>query len=704
MTILYAWLCILFPLIGAPLSPVLARIHPKLRDYGEVFLSFLSALASVMLIPSLFHPLKLPIESAVVWLAVPIEVSVGVLIDPLSIVMANVVAVISFIIMVYSLGYMKGDPSLTRYWMWMNLFIGSMLLLVLSNNLLFLFMGWKLVGLCSYGLIGFYYKDEREYWIGGPPPTSYCTPSHAGLKALIVTGVGDILLLAGILILFFYSRTLNLLELYETSSIWIPEMAKTPGIILLVSFLILAGPIGKSAQFPLHEWLPEAMAGPTPISALIHAATMVKSGVYLVARFIPIFYFGYWVVGSSEASFFFILTACLGAFTAFLAASQGVVSLELKKALAYSTVSQIGYMMLALGVAGFSTSTLVQGYTSGMFHLVSHALFKACLFLCAGSVIHAAHSIYMHDMGSLKRFMPYTWIFMSIAALSLMGVPPFPGFWSKDAVLLSCLDAGSYPLFLIALITVVLTSFYSIRFIGMVFHGRESENLRHLQQEGAHLGEGYRTMWISCGILAVMIILIGVGGPRLEHVLQEGFQHNLVEKLHLPVEHAKERSMYHGSLPFLSVMFVVIGAIPAYLLYISRRLDPKGMLDKYPILKVFHTFFWNRWYINSFYYRVFVNGTLKVSRLVPKFIEDPMDTAYHRKLVDGMIKLAALVTKCIENPLDKAYHEKLPSFITKRAYDSLMHLRTESRELLYNITYILIAFTCALLITLWLIR
>jgi len=703
LSILYAWLCVVFPLLGAPLSPVLARIHPKLRDYGEVFLSFLSALASVMLIPYLFHPSQLPIESAVVWLTAPIEVSVGVLIDPLSVVMANVVAVISFIIMVYSLGYMKGDPSLTRYWMWMNLFIGSMLLLVLSNNLLFLFMGWKLVGLCSYGLIGFYYKDERQHWIGGPPPDSYCTPSHAGLKALIVTGVGDVLLLGGILIMFFYSRTLNLLELYETSSTWIPEIAKTPGVILLLSVLLLAGPIGKSAQFPLHEWLPEAMAGPTPISALIHAATMVKSGVYLVARFIPIFYYGYWVVGCSEASWFFLLTACLGALTAFLAATQGMVSLELKKALAYSTVSQIGYMMLALGVAGFTTSTLVQGYTSGMFHLVSHALFKACLFLCAGSVLHTAHSIYMQDMGSLKRFMPYTWAFMLIAALSLIGVPPLPGFWSKDSVLLACLDAGNYPLFFVALITVVLTSFYSIRFIGMVFHGPESENVRHLRREGAHLGEGYRTMWISCGVLAVMIILMGIGGRWIEHLLEEGFQHNLMGKFHLPVELAEHRSGHHLSVPVLSVFFVAVGAVPAYLLYTSHRLDAKSTLEKYSILKVLHTFFWNRWYINSLYYRVFVNGAIKLSMLVPRFIEDPMDNAYHNKLVNGMIKLSTLVARFIENPLDRAYHEKLPSLITKKAYGGLIHLRTETRQLLYNVTYVLIVFLCFLVILLWLI-
>lgn len=624
-----AWLCILFPFAGALLSPVLSRVHPKLRDYGAVFFSFLAAFVSIMFIPYLFRPSKLPMESAFVWLTSPIELNVGVLIDPLSIVMANIVAVISFIIMVYSLGYMKGDPSLTRWWMWMNLFIGSMLLLVLSNNLLFIFIGWKLVGLCSYGLIGFYYRDEKKYWIGGPPPTKYCTPSHAGLKALIVTSAGDVLMLGGILIIYSYSGTLNLLKLYETSSIWIPEMANSPGMILLASILLLAGPIGKSAQFPFHEWLPEAMAGPGPVSALIHAATMVKSGVYLVARFIPIFFYGYWVAGCSEASYFFILIAWVGGFTAFLAATQGMVSLELKKALAYSTVSQIGYMMLALGVSGFTAPSLMGGFTSGTFHLVSHALFKACLFLCAGSVIHTAHSIYMNDMGSLRKYMPFTWIFMFIAALSLMGVPPLPGFWSKDAILVSCLKAHNYPLFFLALITVVVTSFYTLRFIGMVFYGRESKNIENLNQKGVHLTEAHHTMVGACGVLSLLIIVLGILGLSIEHLLGEGFG-NALEKLHLPVEHATGSSRLHLFVPLLSVISVIIGIVPAYFLYISRKVDSKDMLEKHASIKVLHKFFWNRWYIDRFYYMFFVDGMTKLFTSVPKYIENPLDKFFHK--------------------------------------------------------------------------
>jgi NADH-quinone oxidoreductase subunit L len=686
----FAWLCFLFPFIGVLVTPVLASLHPRLRDYGAVLFSFLAALASMRLIPLLFHPSVLPIESSFQWLTVPVEVEFGVLIDHLSIVLANVVAVISFIIMVYSLGYMKGDPSLTRYWMFMNLFIGSMLLLVLSNNLLFVFMGWKLVGLCSWGLIGYYYKDERKYWLGGPPPTPYWTPSRAGLKALIVTGAGDVLLLAGILIVFFYAQTLNILELYKTSPVWISEMAKTPGIIILISFLLLAGPVGKSAQFPLHEWLPEAMAGPTTVSALIHAATMVKSGVYLVARFVPIFYYGYWVAGCSEASSFFVLVAWIGVITAFVAATQGMVALELKKVLAFSTVSQIGYMWLGLGVAGLNASNLVGGLTSGIFHLVSHALFKACLFLCAGSVLHTAHSIYMHEMGSLKKHMPYTWIFMLIAALSLMGIPPLPGFWSKDAILVSVAEGHNYVLLLFAFITVVLTSFYTVRFMGMVFHGPESENVKNLRQGGVHLGDGYRTMWGSCGVLAIMIILTGILGPRVEHLLREAFQYNLVEKLYLPV-HVGEHSEHHV-VPILSVILVLMGAVPAYLLYISRRLAPGPMLDQYPPLKVFHKFFWDRWHIEGFYHRFFVSGSIKLSKLVAEYIEDSMDKVYHQKLVNAIIRLGALVVKYIENPLDGFYHTELPTLVKTRAYNTITRLQTEAGDLAYNIAYVLLLF------------
>jgi NADH-quinone oxidoreductase subunit L len=666
-----AWLCIVLPIIGVLVTPILAKVNCKLRDYGAVFFSLLTAVAGLRLIPYLFDPSTLPMESAVVWLRFPIEVTFGVLVDPLSIILANVVAGISCFIMVYSLGYMKGDRSATRYWMLMNLFIGSMLLLVLANNLLLLFVGWKMVGLCSYGLIGYYYHDEERHWIGGPHPTPYCTPSHAGLKALITTSAGDVLLLGGILIVFFFSGTLNLLELYRTSSEWVPEIARFPGIIVLISLLLLAGPAGKSAQFPFHEWLPEAMAGPTPVSALIHAATMVKSGVYLIARLVPIFYYAYWVVGCNEASLFFLITALIGGMTAFLAATQALVSLELKKALAYSTVSQIGYMWLGLGAAGLTPALLVGGFTAGIFHLVSHALFKVCLFLCAGSVLHTVHTIYMHEMGGLRKSMPLTWLFMAIAALSLMGIPPLPGFWSKDAVLLSALTTHNYFIIIPAFVTVILTAFYSVRFIGMTFHGTKTGKRGNEKQKGV-IGDGYPSMWLTCGVLACAIVLVGIFGPKLEHLLREGFKYMLVEKQHLPMPGETGNPSYHLAVPFVSIAFVLIGAIPAYYLYIRRTGDLGGIVAKWSMLKVFHRFFWNRWYIDKLYYRFFVDGTIRVSDGEAAHIEDSLDRVCHRAV------------------------PALPKLI----YNRLKVLQTESSQLFHNVTYILIFLILFLIILL----
>ena len=663
MTISAAWIAVFSPLVGAVLTPVLARLHDKARDLGAVLFSFISAVAALSLLPLLLRPGVLPVESKLVWLESPIEIGFGVLIDPLSIVLVNVVAVVSFIIMVYCTGYMKGDAARTRFWMWMNGFIGSMVLLVLSSNLLFLFIGWKLVGLCSYGLIGFYYQDQRKYWIGGPSPNAFVTPSQAGLKALVVTGAGDMLMLGGILVIYVYAETLNFLELYQTASTWIPEMAATPGMLILVSVLLLAGPVGKSAQFPLNEWLPEAMAGPGPVSALIHAATMVKSGVYLVARLVPLFYYAYWVVGAEEAAWFFYLTAWIGAFTAFLAATQGMVSLELKKVLAYSTVSQIGYMMLGMGVAGLAPGLLVDGYTAAIFHLVNHALFKACLFLCAGTIIHAVHSIYVHDMGATRKYLPLTWGFTVVASLSLIGLPPFPGFWSKDAVLLAALEAN-LPLFVLALVTVAITAFYTVRFLGIVFFGPESENLLQVKTEGGHLNDGALSMRAASGLLAVLIVVAGLSGPLLEQVLHDGFAASLAGFSAEAVVPAEETASSHGVVPVLSLLFVLAGAMPAYYLFIARRRSPGALLERHAFFQALHTFFWNRWFIDAFYRRVFVDGTLRMASQVAS----------------------------VEDGWDRLVHRKLPVVLTEKLQQTTRRLRTETEELFYNVSYILVLF------------
>ncbi|MEM2136886.1 MAG: proton-conducting transporter membrane subunit, partial [Candidatus Methanomethylicia archaeon] len=399
------WLVWIIPILGAILTPLVARFGERVRDYFAVLCSFLAALMATlnfsyvssggMYVPGMGY-VHVPIDWRLNWFFIPgLSLDVGVLLDPLSALMGVVVAWISFLIMVYSLGYMHGEEGLTRYWFFMNFFIGNMLLLVMSDNILQMLFGWEGVGLCSYQLIGFYYGDERKRWIGD------VRPSHAGMKAFITTKIGDISLMIAAFIIFMVSRTFNFLDL-QTNYEWIIELAKM-GLIIPVTLLLFGGPIGKSAQFPLHEWLPEAMAGPTSVSALIHAATMVKAGVYLVARMFPIIYGGFNLAAEHVHGFaiesiilqargsFFLTVAWIGAFTAFLAATQAMVSRELKKVLAYSTISQIGYMMLGLGAGGLAEE-FSTGFVAGIFHLTSHAIFKALLFMAAGAVIHACES------------------------------------------------------------------------------------------------------------------------------------------------------------------------------------------------------------------------------------------------------------------------------------------------------------------------
>ena len=369
------------------------------------------------------------------------------------------------------------------------------------------------------------------------------------------------------------------------------------------------------------------------------------------------------MVGAEEAAWFFYLTAWIGAFTAFLAATQGMVSLELKKVLAYSTVSQIGYMMLGMGVAGLAPGLLVDGYTAAIFHLVNHALFKACLFLCAGTIIHAVHSIYVHDMGATRKYLPLTWGFTVVASLSLIGLPPFPGFWSKDAVLLAALEAN-LPLFVLALVTVAITAFYTVRFLGIVFFGPESENLLQVKTEGGHLNDGALSMRAASGLLAVLIVVAGLSGPLLEQVLHDGFAASLAGFSAEAVVPAEETASSHGVVPVLSLLFVLAGAMPAYYLFIARRRSPGALLERHAFFQALHTFFWNRWFIDAFYRRVFVDGTLRMASQVAS----------------------------VEDGWDRLVHRKLPVVLTEKLQQTTRRLRTETEELFYNVSYILVLF------------
>jgi NADH-quinone oxidoreductase subunit L len=625
------WLTWVFPAIGALLALVLAKAG-KIRDVTVVVFSFLGWLMAVFMMPDLFSPPSAGyLDTQLGWLGLTkgMIVNVGMLVDPLSIILSNVVALLGLLILIYSLKYVEHDPNATRYWFLMALFMSGMQLLVMADNLIAFFVGWKIVGLCSFGLIGYYYSDEKEHWIGGPAPFSFWKPSRCGLKALLVTTLGDILLLGGILLLFSYAHTFNFVDLFNTASTWLTLMAKNPGAIALLGILMLGGPLAKSAQFPFQEWLPEAMAGPTPVSALIHAATMVKAGVYLVARILPIFFIGYWMLGFPEASVFFVLVAAVGGFTLFLGASQALVGRELKKALAYSTMSAIGYMMLALGISGLSSGALVEGVASGIFFLINHGIFKAALFLCAGVIIHVSGSIYMPDMKLSRQKMRLTWIFMWVAALSLIGFPPFSGFWSKDDVLLSCLNAGQYALFAVALITVILTALYVVRFMGIIFHNESAEVSKERSEKEAGV-----LMLAPIGALAALTIAIGAIGPWVSSFLSDVFNRYYTQTLALQITSSSTAASTGSNVLFMAVVVAIastsmalIGMAVSYRFFISHRMNPENLISEHTMLSKIHRFVWNRWYIEAFYNKVFVGGGLALKDFSVCFIETPLDRA-----------------------------------------------------------------------------
>ena len=635
MNEIFGWLTWILPFVGALLTPVMARIHSKLRDYNAVAFALLGAISAALLIPSLMSGSVQDVQ--VNWIT-SLNIKAGVLLDPLSIILANVVSWVSFLIMVYSLAYMKGDDGLTRYWFFMNFFIGSMLLLVMSDNLLQLFFGWEGVGLCSYALIGHWYKDPLDKWVGTigdkslNVPMAY-SPSHAGMKALIVTRIGDIGLLIAIFMIYSYSGTLNFVELSKNVS-WALPLSRV-GLLIPVALLFFWGPIGKSAQFPLHEWLPDAMAGPTSVSALIHAATMVTAGVYLAGRAGPMFYNS--VLQYAQPTYFFEAVAWVGAFTCFMAATQAVVSKELKKLLAYSTISQIGYMMLGIGAGGMA-SEFVTGLTAGIFHLMTHALFKAAAFLAAGAILHAVESRYMHDMGGLRKSMKITFASMVIALLALSGVPPLSGFWSKDAVIAVTVLTGQVPLMLLAWGTVALTFLYSLKVIGLVFMAPKSENVKKLEEEGHEIHEAPKLMWVPYLILALASVAIGLAGPFVE----SAFTHALAltttplttsgPELNPAVEQTAALTATIGSLVMLAM-----GGTLGYLIYISGRLKPAAIVGEKGFGRTIYNFLWNRWYINPLYYRAFVYGTISTATAVKNTIE----TGFFDK-ISGAVALASI--------------------------------------------------------------
>lgn len=507
------WLIPLLPLAAAAISALLKNRMRRLASslaIGAMTLSFILSvfvLQHVIALQKDAHGEPVRLFTNLTWMTLGTEpLQIGFLVDPLTCMMLLVVTFVGLLIFMYSEGYMHDDTNYVRFFCFLSLFAASMLGLVIANSLLILFMCWELVGLCSYLLIGFWYHKPEA--------------AAAAKKAFIVTRVGDIGFFIGLLLLFQKTGTLTLYGQVPTPGIldwdWLHVLSLSPPVQLsfitvslagLIALLIFMGAMGKSAQFPLHVWLPDAMEGPTPVSALIHAATMVAAGVFLVARMFPLFELSPTVLEG---------VAWIGGITAIFAATIAVAQIDIKKVLAYSTISQLGTMMMALGLGGF---------VAGTFHLMTHAFFKALLFLGSGSVIHGCHGEQnMFRMGGLRKALPTTFWTYLVGALALSGMPPFAGFWSKDEILLDAFYRNRI-LYVVGTVTAGLTAFYMFRQIFLVFMGHQRSPEFHPHESPQ------RILW-PLRLLALFSIGIGlIGTPFL---FQNPFHHFIGPTHHTP--------------------------------------------------------------------------------------------------------------------------------------------------------------------------
>ena len=559
-----AWLIPLLPLLSFVILVLFGRRLKETGAYIGMVLMFIALIMSVIVLFERFT--QGDVKYQVEWLTIGEKtITMGFVVNQLNALMLVIVSLVSFLVHMYSKGYMTATDSVRVpvFYSYLALFTFSMLGLVISPNLLQLYIFWELVGVCSFLLVGFYYFKEEA--------------RAAARKAFIVTRIGDVGLFIGMILLFWQVGSFEFDVIFQA----VQANGLTEGMLTLIAILIFVGAMGKSGQFPLHTWLPDAMEGPTPVSALIHAATMVAAGVYLVATMFPLF---------SASPVAMTTVAVIGGITAIFAATIGLVQRDIKRVLAYSTVSQLGYMMLALGSAG---------YIAGVFHLMTHAFFKALLFLAAGSVIHAVHTQNIEEMGGLWKKMKTTGVLFLIGCLAIAGFPLFSGFFSKEEILLTTFTDGRYVLFTLAVITALLTAIYMFRLFFMVFIGTPRG-----KQEGVHESPSIMTIpMIVLGVLAV------VSGFVHTHWFGTFLGDWLADS---PWTIGYTYVSDPGWIMPLAIIVSLAGIYIAWLIYGKKSISREKLANSN---KGIYNVLFKKYYIDEFYDRTVVRGTTILSYL-----------------------------------------------------------------------------------------
>jgi len=558
------WLVWIIPLVSSLFIPVMSRISDKVRDYFAVVSIFVTFLFAASIIPDVYFGSAVGIDLTVPWLPI-IGVTAGIVVDPLSILFANLISFLGLIIIVYSLGYMKDEDGLSRYYFFLTLFLGSMIGLVMSDNFLQMFIFWEMVGLCSSALVSFWSKRVEVV--------------RAGTKVFLMTRIGDVSFLAAIAVLYANLGSFSF-------SYTMAHIGDLPlSTITTVAFLILGGALVKSAQFPLHTWLYTAMEAPTSVSALLHGATMVKAGVYLLARVFILFgplipLIPMWLES----------IAWIGALTAFIGATLAFGTPDIKGVPAYSTVSQIGFMMAAFGTA---SSSAALGWFAGLFHLMSHAFFQSLGFLAIGAIIHMLGTRDMRKMGGIRKLMPVTFALCIVVLFARTGVPPFASFFSKGLIVKSLLITGDLLQLIIVYGAIALTFAYTLRFTILTFLRGQSDYVKN-----ANLHEAPRIMLIACIILAILCTVWGFVANLFASFMHVGQVVQFSEIFSIP------------TVIFVFVLF--LGGFPVYLYY--YKMDGIESTFKTKFILPLSTVAGNGFYIDKFYDRFVGGGVAKISR------------------------------------------------------------------------------------------